>query len=221
MTRASSASAVLLGFGILAVLIGTNAWAFSTLGHTSYFLWYLKNGSAVALGASFLGLIWDGLALHDDLLSAHPLKYLRGCFGLISVLFHAASVHLKSPLQGTRATDDGLGSAVGMLFDGIVSVIVLGLIGVIVVGWLLVVAPLNYFVTLVSGVLARQELRGQAWRAIAVPNGAGTILETAPSESPVPQNAIDVSLARKPFSVTQAITSLIIWLASMTIPLWD
>jgi hypothetical protein len=108
-----------------------------------------------------------------------------------------------------------------MLFDGIVSVVVLGLIGVIVVAWLLVVAPLNYFVTLVSGVLARQELRGQAWRAIAVPNGAGTILETAPSESPIPENAIDVSLARKPFSVTQAITSLIIWLAPMTIPLWD
>jgi len=220
MTRASSASAVLLGFGILALLIGTNAWTFSRLGHTSYFVWYLKNGSAVALGASFLGLIWDGLALHDDLLSAHPLKYLRGCFGLVSVLFHAASVHLKSPLQGTRA-DVGLGSAVGMLFDGIVSVVVLGLIGVIVVGWLLVVAPLNYFVILVSGVLARQELRGQTWRAIAVPNGAGTILETAPSESPIPENAIDVSLARKPFSVTQAITSVIIWLASMTIPLWD
>jgi hypothetical protein len=220
MTRASSASAALLGLGILAFLIGTNAWTFSTLGHASYFVWYLKNGSAVALGASFLGLIWDGLALHDDLLAAHPLKYLRGCFGLMSVLFHAASVHLKSPLQGTRV-DVGLGSVAGMLFDGIVSVVVLGLIGVIVVAWLLVVAPLNYFVTLVSGVLARQELRGQAWRAIAVPNGAGTILETAPSESPIPENAIDVSLARKPFSVTQAITSLIIWLASMTIPLWD
>src|SRR5262245_45819290 len=122
MTGASPAGAALLGFGILAFLIGTNAWAFSTLGHTSYFLWYLKNGSAVALGASFLGLIWDGLALHDDLLSAHPLKYLRGCFGLISVVFHAASVHLKSPLQRTRATHVGLASAAGMLFDGIVPV---------------------------------------------------------------------------------------------------
>src|SRR5262245_50424185 len=63
MTGASPAGAALLGFGILALLIGTNAWAFSTLGQTSYVLWYLKNGSAVALGASFLGLIWDGLAL--------------------------------------------------------------------------------------------------------------------------------------------------------------
>jgi hypothetical protein len=112
MTRASSASAALLGLGILALLIGTNAWTFSTLGHTSYFVWYLKNGSAVALGASFLGLIWDGLALHDDLLAAHPLKYLRGCFGLISVLFHAASDTSRA-----RSREPGLMSALGRRWE--------------------------------------------------------------------------------------------------------
>jgi len=219
MAGPSPAGAALLGFGILALLIGANAWAFTTLGHTSYFLWYLKNGSTIALGASFLGLIWDGLALHEDLLSAHPLRYLRGCVGLLSVLFYAGSAHLSSPLQGTKSTDLGLGSAAAVLFDAIVSVVVLALIGAVVVGWLLVVAPLNYFVTLLSGVLARRELRGQALRAIVVPSGGGITLGTQPAQASLPENAVDVSLARKPFAVTQAITSLILWLAGMAVPL--
>jgi len=101
----------------------------------------------------------------------------------------------------------------------IAGLLVLALIGAVVVGWLLVVAPLNYFVTLLSGVLARQELRGQALRAIVVPSGGGITLGTQPAQASLPENAVDLSLVRKPFAVTQAITSLILWLASMAVPL--
>jgi hypothetical protein len=219
MTGVSPVRAAFLGFGLLALLIAANLWAFRALAGTNYLVWYLKNGSAVALGASFLALVWDGLDLHEDLLSAHPLRYLRGCFALLGILFFAAGAHLSSPLQGTKGNADDLGSAVGIVFDGLVSVLVNTLIGLVVVGWLLVVAPLNYVVTLFSGVLARQELRGQVLRPIVVPDGPAIRLQSQPVGDPLPDRAIDVSLARKPFAITQAITSLLLWIAGLALPL--
>ena len=210
---------VLLGFVILALLIAGNVWAFHAVAHTSYLVWYLRNGATIALAASFVGLIWDGVTLRDDLLSAHPLVYLRGCVGLLSVFFYSVSVHLTSPIQGTTGTELGPGSIVGALFDALLSLLALLVTGVVVLAWLLVVAPLNYFITLVSGSLARQELRGQLLRAIVVPRGAGIELATQARGLELPQNAVDVSLARKPFAVTQAITSLVLWLATWTLAL--
>jgi hypothetical protein len=48
-----------------------------------------------------------------------------------------------------------------------------------------------------------------------VPSGGGITLGTQPAQASLPENAVDVSLARKPFAITQAITFLILWLAGL------
>jgi hypothetical protein len=51
--------------------------------------------------------------------------------------------------------------------------LVLLVIAIVVIAWLVLIAPLNYFLTLLSGAVARQAQRGQLLRAIVVPNESG------------------------------------------------
>jgi hypothetical protein len=207
------AQVVLLPLIIMMAVISLNWWLFRYTG-TNYFIWYLKNGALIGLAVSFIALIWEELETREGLLSAHPLEYLVACFALMAIFFKSVEIHLSNPLNGSRTRDFGAGSVVVMLWDGWISLFALLIMMTFALAWLIVVAPLNFFVTLFSGALARQGLRGISLRPIIIRKEKEMILTSRPAKDDLSVDAIDVSLTRKPFALTQALTSLFLWIAS-------
>ncbi len=87
--------------------------------------------------------------------------------------------------------------------------------------WTIIVAPLVYFVTLISGVPARQELRGKIRPTYVYEEtrdtfrgdkGQVTILELEVAAKSVGISYL--SFTRDPFAVTQAMTALVLSIAS-------
>jgi hypothetical protein len=206
---------VLIGLAIVSGLIGLNWWLFNVLAGENYFIWYLTNASLISIVVSFIALIWDGLEMREDLLSTHPAIYVAGCFHLMAVLYLSLSVHLREPLVGTKDNETGLRFAVLIVWDSFMTILVALALLVLGFGWLLIIAPLNYFVTLITGALARRHFRGTRMRPIVVKEGKHITITAQPVEKEIPPNAIDVSLTKKPFAVTQAITSLFLFVIKM------
>ena len=213
----------LLGLSILAVFLAIDWLIFRAL-DTNYFLWYLANGALIGIVVSFLALVWDGLETREDLLAAHPLVYTAGCLTLLAVLYHAMSVHLRNPMGGAKAARSNevdLSTVPIILFDAYVSILFLLVLFVASLAWMVVIAPLNYFLTLFTGVIAREELRGKVYRAVVLKEGEKNFVLTAlPHEDEVPPNAVDVSIARKPFAITQAVTAAVLWSVNFAYANW-
>ena len=209
----------ILGFTILAVIIfvlmiGANWLAFRYFANENYFVWYIKNGTLIGIIVSFIALIWEGLSFRNDLLSAHPLYYLRGCFALLSAYYTSLAAHFeKNPESSDKNNKSSAVPEFRFPLDGILSFVVILIMFIFGLAWLVIVAPLNYFITILTGVIARQELGEICSRAIAVPIGNGYELRTIPRNQNLPDKAIDISLAAKPFAITQAITALVLFFA--------
>ncbi len=204
----------ILAIAILALLIGANWLAFRYFADENYFIWYIKNGALIGVIVSFIALIWEGLSFRDDLLSAHPLYYLRGCFALLAAYYWSLAAHLeKNPKSGDKNNKRSAVPKFSFPLDGILSIVVFLVMFVFGLAWLVLVAPLNYLITILTGVIARQELGEICSRAIAVPIGDGYELRAIPRDQKLPDKAIDISLAAKPFAITQAITALVLFVA--------
>jgi hypothetical protein len=198
---------------VLLLVIGANWWAFQYFAHENYFVWYLKNGTLIGMVVSFIALIWEGLSFRTDLLSANPLYYLRGCMALMAAYYLSLSSHLNNnPQSGGRDKDSALVSEFIFPFDGVLSFVVILVMFILGLAWLVIVAPLNYFLTILTGAIARQELGGTCSRTIAVPTKNGYDLVSIPRNKELPDKAINISLAAKPFAITQAITALVLFI---------
>lgn len=198
-------------------LIGLNFWLFRIIGGVNYFTWYLKNGAFVGIAISFLALTWEGLKRRKYLLSSHPGKYIVGCATLCAVFFNSVKTFLDGPLQKIPTSDSEPRAELSS-WDDLIGNLMTLLMMVVTVGWVLVLAPLNYFITLITGSVARQEMRGSSLRAIVKieENDKDDTVTSQPASAEIPANAVDVSLTRNPFAITQALTALILWIANQT-----
>jgi hypothetical protein len=237
----------LLGF---VVVIGLLWWLFMVVFETNYFVWYLTNGAVIAISVSFLGLVWKDFPSRQKLLSAHPGVYLIGCFELMSVFSLALGTHLS---EGTQLKDkqniawDKLEQVYGpiavsirekiekrkpipfgfdfmILWDAYLAILVTIIMLVISFGWMIVIAPINYFITLFTGALARREIRGMELQTIVKKPVAKelegekklvTEFTTWPTDKELPDGAVLVSLTAKPFEITQMLTSLLIFIGKL------
>jgi hypothetical protein len=197
---------------ILLALVGLNFLLFRIIGGVNYFLWYLKNGALISIAVSFVALIWEGLKWREDLLSSHPREYLRGCAGLGANFFSSIAAHLT---PGKKTSNSRTYSTVAMLWDNVIGLLLIILMMVFAICWLLVIAPLNYFITLITGSVERQALHGSPAHAIEITEGKNIILTSLPATAELPGNAVNISLTRKPFAITQALTALLLWSANL------
>ena len=280
-----------LGLVIIGVMISLNWWLLGNYLNTNYFVWYLKNGSLIAIAVSFLAFAWKDLEKRKDLLSLHPLAYISGCMGLLGIFVFSLGDYMEGTqrrrvaersafilreLEDNRAklielaaqirketikfqgimknkgTEQeareisesidkkkrewaattaiiralgqaarkrikfyGLDSAeLSWLWDGLVTLPVFLLIFILTLAWLVVIAPLNYLITLITGAMARQQLRGSSIRTIVEEKGKETIITSQPVEQGIPTGAVDVSFARRPFAMTQAVTALVLFICN-------
>jgi hypothetical protein len=193
-------------------------WTFSRLTGDTYFHWYVQNGTLISVATAFLALVWQGLEAQQDLLSWHPGKFIRACATLAAVFFSAVQVNLAGPLDGaTRRADDSV-SIFETLWDSACGLLMALLMGLAVLGWVLVIAPLYYLVTLVTGAPARQEIRGTGRRLIVQTDGLTTTLQVQPSTDPIPEGALDASFGVRPFALTNALNGAVLLLAKLLLP---
>ena len=208
----SSGKAVLF-LGIMLALIGFNWFLFRLLG-SRYFLWYLKNGPIISLATGFLAPTWTKLKARFGLVSAHPAVYFGACLQVLGVFL----VSMAQPMRlSKRSAEDvveiGDGPLV-KLFDNLLYPLLVFVMGLVSFAWVILVAPLSYFVTLIAGVPARESLRGNNLISVAEDQGQISIAE----DQTAPKAALDssyVSLAQDPFAMTQALTALVLLVANI------
>ena len=152
--------------------------------------------------------------MRTKLLSAHPGWYIQGCFGLMAAIFISFSASAdKDPDYKETESNQDLNAKFYFGLDTIVNFILFLVIGILLFAWLIVVAPLNYFITILTGSIARKQLLGKYKRAIVIEKDDRVNVDSIPRKDKLPEHAVDVSFAAKPFAITQAITALVLFIA--------
>lgn len=203
---------------ILSAWIWGLNWTFSRLTGDTYFHWYVQNGTLISVATAFVALVWQGLEAQQGLLSWHPGKFIRSCMTLASVFYSAVAVNLSGPLDGAGRRADDPVSILETLWDSAFGFLMALLMGIAMLGWVIVVAPLHYLVTLVTGAPARQEIRGTGRRLIVQTDGPMTMIQTQPATMPIPDGALDVSFGVRPFALTNALNGAVLLTAKLLLP---
>ncbi|MDO8715830.1 MAG: hypothetical protein Q7J73_03360 [Dehalococcoidales bacterium] len=192
----------LLGFAILILMVLLNQWLFRILFHTTYWDWYVKNGTIIGFATSLLATTWGDINKNTDLISSHPLRYLAACSWLVALPFYSLGTHLRrsdDPAR-LRAPLD-----IFLTFPFVLIIMALLLI------WVIVVTPLQYFIYLVCGAPARLYLQSE-WRPVArVSKNRSMAVEEIPATERIPKGWWDASLFAKPVSATALMSSIFLF----------
>ena len=185
---------------LLAGLVAADYGAFR-LFDRNYFDWYLSHGSLIAIAIAVVAVAVE-LDQRPNLISAHPAMYLGGWLEI-----PGETLLSFSDLVRGVDTDQNAGP-----LDGLVT----GLVAIVFVAlwicWLVVIAPLQYFVTLVTGAPARRAhaSRKRTW----VERRADmTVITTGPIEQ-MPEGSQEIGLARRPVSATSTLTAALLFAIS-------
>jgi hypothetical protein len=183
----------------------------------SYFKWYLNNGTIISIATSVIALIWTGLEEQKGLLSWHPGYFMVSCFRLVAIFFSAMAANLAGPINGVKNRAKEPVSILEVLWDAGFSILMHLLMAVIVLGWLLVIAPLFYFVVLFTGAPARQSIRDSGVKVFIREGKFKTNIQEQPSSDKAKDGWVDVSFSARPFALTNAINASVLFIAQMLI----
>ena len=202
--------------GMIVAAIGMNWFLFRLFGG-KYFLWYLKNGPIISLATGFLAPTWTSMKARLGLISSHPAAYIAACHHVLGTFL--VSIRPLTSSEKSRpkdiGVDIGLNGAFAKVFDRVLYLVLTLLMVVLGFSWIVLVAPLAYFVTLIAGVPARQALRGRIPQTFIRENlGQVTLVEPQDGETP-PKESSDLSFARDPFVITQAASAVVLWVAGL------
>src|SRR5437870_3022644 len=197
---------------IILVLLTAN-WFLFGLFHQKYFLWYLNNGPVISLAAGFLALTWTSMKARIGLVSSNPAAYIGACLQVLGVFFYSLAPTKSSAAvaQENADIDIGLDDAFVKVFDNVIYIFLALVMAVLSLCWVIFVAPLAYFVTLIAGVPARQALRKRI-ASTYIDEDRGHVNLIDPPGGPKPAGkSSDLSFARDPFATTQAVSSLVLF----------
>ena len=215
--------AVFLHLGLITGAVVLDWFLFSVVFKQNFFLWFLKNGSVINLATAFLALVWKDLRARIGLISSHPSAYFAACFQLIGVFIYSiGSTRNAQPKE--LPFDIGLNNRPSQILDNVFYTLLSLMMAVMCLAWLVVAAPINYFVTLIAGAPARQELRGklaetaicEERRGTGYRAGEGTVHIINPSvDRDLASDSTQIAFARDPFAVTQATSAVLLWIANL------
>ena len=191
----------LFGWAIIGAALAADYFVFAAFDQ-NYFRWYLANGALIAIVFGFVSL---AVRLDDypDLVSSNPLRYLYACQTLLLHLFLAWNQVVA--VDPERA----IGLLLSKLFDLVVSLLAWVSVAVAFIGWLLVVAPIQYVPYAVLGAPARNALRNPD-RPRYAPE-SDTTLPTAAEGSSAGHT---IGYVEKPVTLTSAFTAAVLWVVS-------
>lgn len=181
---------------------------------SNYLRWYVSAGPFIGLATAAFGAAWGGLDNNVGLISANPLRYIRSCLLVAGLPIYVFGGVLLSRNQPQRI------SIRDILFG-------LPLIVVFVVaamGWLLFVAPLQYFVFLICGAPSRIVL-SSTYAVHARVDGRRLTYQDKTTDDPKPEKGKgwDASMRDKPVTLANAFSAVTLffigWLLSKGVAL--
>jgi len=192
-----------LGLAVIAALLLLDHWVFATWLNASYLEWYLAAGSVIGLVTAVAAMAWGDLEKHPGLIAAHPLDYLGSCLQLVGLPLVALGTLIGTGKAGT----DRIASATRTLNLVLTTPLILTLVALLI-GWLLVIVPAQYVITLVCGAPSR--VFAESTRE-PIARLKGHRLETSghPPDAEIPQGWWAIGFGRKPVAVTNLFASLV------------
>jgi hypothetical protein len=198
---------VLIVGGVIWGGLITASYLFFSVFDTNYFRWFLENGALIAIVFGFVSLAID-LDRNPSLVSADPLTYLLAAF----TLWQHVVTSWRLVIEGGRSDVDRW--PVAAIGDMLLAAAFSLAATVAVFGWFVVIAPLQYLLTLICGAPARLAIRSPQTSSYDPTRDEAQI--DAPLRAKPPANALVVGYAGKPVSLTAAVQSALLW----TINLW-
>ncbi|MEP6706038.1 MAG: hypothetical protein ABJC05_00885 [Pyrinomonadaceae bacterium] len=172
-----------------------NYFVFHRFFHSHYLRWYISAGPFIGLATAAFGAAWGGLDNNVGLISANPRRYIRACRLAAGLPIYVFGGVLRSKNQPRSISKRDI------LFG--LPLIVVFLVAAF--GWLLFVAPLQYFVFLICGAPSRIVLSSN-YAVHARMHGRRLTYEEKTTADPKPQKGQgwDASMRDKPVSLTNA-----------------
>ena len=188
------------GLGILLMLAAFDHWLFTSQLNTTHLKWYMKNGALIGLVTAVVSLSWGDINKHTGLISAHPLTYLGACLQLVGVPVFVMGTHLRSNKDRPEPRSP---------LDALITVLLVLVLVVVIFVWVIVVAPLQYFIYLICGAPARFFSGSRRRAIVCLKNGHVDIAEIG-KEDKTPEGWWDASLASKPVAITNLFQALLV-----------
>lgn len=184
------------GLLLLVAMCALNQLVFTRWFNTSYFAWYLANGSIIGLTTSIVSLAWGDINRHVGLISAHPLHYLGSSLQLAGLPIYEMGTRLR-----TR-------SAPGQGVDSLIAMLVTAMLACMILLWVQIVVPVQYFVYLLCGAPGRVFHRSRD-RVVAhfEKETRLEVLTLAPGEE-LREGWWEAGLGGKPVALTGVVTAL-------------
>jgi len=180
--------------GLVAICL-INSWFAKRLfgvGISGYLKWYVNTGPFINLAVAAFGAAWSAVDNNIGLVSAHPLTYIRACLRLGGLPIYALGGHLQSENHNGQS-----------LWDLLFGVPLILLFVVASFGWLLFVAPLQYFLFLVCAAPSRLALRSH-YRLHGEIQDRKLVLRPLAVDEPEPESGWEASMRDKPVTLANA-----------------
>jgi hypothetical protein len=175
-----------------------NYWIFHRFLNSNYLKWYVGAGPFIGLATAAFGAAWGKLDNITGLISAHPLYYAGTCCMTAGLPIYVFGGHL-----GHRKAQTPLESIAG-------SILVIFFV-VAALSWLIFIAPVQYFVFLICGSLARMAL-SSTYRVHARIEGAWLRYEDRKAGDEVMKGGWDASMVDKPVTITNAFAAAVLFI---------
>jgi hypothetical protein len=196
------------GWLVLVGLIVANYLIFRAFG-VNYFAWYIDNGAVIAIALAFISALVD-LDREPDHIAAHPWSYLSSwVLMLMKISLTWSPVFARPTVESTRYRS--------VFLDWLFSHIAFGLYALALAGYLLVAAPLQYWLNLVTGAPARAAIGAPIkitdHRTYEGDREIRTLIEM-PRNKPLPADFAEIGFGSKPVTATAAVSAGVLWLLS-------
>lgn len=154
------------------------------------------------------------------LISAHPYEYLGDCVGLGAFPIRGAGAlnaprGPSEPLSPEKSDESQpLPAPIGLgPIDQLVAALFAFGFLALYLGWLLVVAPLQFVVNLLAGVPARAALASseRAWVVVA---GREVRIDASLKSEPLPQGAVESGFTIRPVTFTAVLAAALLFIVS-------
>jgi len=195
-----------LGLAALAGLIVADELVLRAVFGTHYLSWYLANGAIVSLLVAFVTLAWGDVNRLPGLISAHPLEYAAAHVALC-VLPSQSLAAILAPRGEARPETAPIGLP---LLDTILTAAVTVLLLAALVVFILVVAPIQYFIYLVAGAPGREAYASpaRAWYRIGPRE---IVVESGPRTGELPPGADESAYTGRPVTFAAAVASALLF----------
>jgi hypothetical protein len=195
-----------LGLAALAGLVAADELVLRALFGTHYLSWYVANGAILSTVVAFVSLAWADVNELHGLISAHPIQYAAAHVTLC-VLPSRSLAAILAPRGAARPET----APIGLPFlDAILAAVVTVLVLAALVAFILVVAPIQYFVYLVAGAPGREACASpeRAWYRIGP---SDVVVGAGPRTDELPPGADESAYTGRPVTLTAAVASALLF----------